>query len=77
MKDGFRLGSRRSFRLILKAKDPTVVKNFYNPDDFWLGGKPECFDSNENYSNYTNLEFTRPVACGEYGKALARRLKNE
>lgn len=77
MKDGFHLGNRKNIGLSLKRRDPTITKTFYNPDDFWLGGKPECFDSNKNYSSYTNLEFTHPVACGEYGKALEKNLKNK
>lgn len=77
MKDGFRIGERRNARLVLKRRDPTVIKTFYNPDDFWLDGKPQCFDSNKDYSNYQNFEFTHPVACGEYGRLLVKKLNNK
>jgi len=49
----------------------TGIENHYDPKDFWLGGKPQCFDPNRDYSNYTNIELTHPVACGEYGRVLA------
>jgi len=50
---------------------------YKHPDDFWLGGKPGCSDSNKDYSRYTNFEFTHPVACGEYGKAFEKSLKDK
>lgn len=74
-KEGFGLSG--NLQLVLKTGDPTTVKTHYNPDDFWLGGKSQCFDSNKDYSSYTNIEFTHPVAYGEYGRVLVERLKNK
>ena len=28
----------------------------YNPDDFWLDGKAQCFDTQKNYSNYSQRQ---------------------
>ena len=74
-KEGF--GITGNLQLVLKTGDPTIWRTVYNPDDFWLGGESECFDANKDYSKHTNLEFTHPVACGEYGRALVNRLKNK
>ncbi len=60
--------------LLLKTGDPTVFKTFYNPDDFWLGGKAQCFDPNYDYSNHSNIEFTFPIACEKYKRILLKRL---
>jgi len=46
-----------------------------DPDKFWLGNKPQCFDPNKDYSNYSQKEITLPVACGDYGKALKSKTK--
>ena len=46
----------------------------YNPKDFWLGGHPQCFDPNKDYSQYSSKELTRPVACREYRKILLQSL---
>lgn len=48
----------------------TGIENHYDPKDFWLGGKFQCFDPNKDYSKYTNIELTHPVACGQYGRLL-------
>ena len=37
----------------------------YNPSDFWLGGKPQCFNPHKDYSKYSFKEITFPVACSE------------
>jgi hypothetical protein len=37
----------------------------YNPDDFWLGGKPQCFDPNKDYSKNSFKEITFPVECSK------------
>lgn len=42
----------------------------YDPTKFWLGGKPQCFDQNMDYSRYYQKDLTLPVACGEYAKEL-------
>ena len=49
----------------------------YNPDEFWLGGKPQCFDPNKDYSNYSQKEIILPIACGDYAKALASKTKKK
>ena len=49
----------------------------YNPDEFWLGGKPQCFDPNKDYSGYSRKEMTLPVACGDYAKALKSKAKKK
>jgi murein DD-endopeptidase MepM/ murein hydrolase activator NlpD len=48
-----------------------------DPDQFWLGGKPQCFDPNTDYSSYTQKEITLPIACGEYANALIAQTKEK
>ena len=42
----------------------------YDPNMFWLGSRPQCFNPNMDYSNYSQKDITSPIACGDYGKAL-------
>lgn len=49
----------------------------YNPEEFWLGGKPQCFSPSIDYSSYSQREITLPLACGEYAKELVARIKNK
>jgi murein DD-endopeptidase MepM/ murein hydrolase activator NlpD len=42
----------------------------YDPNVFWLGGQPQCFDPNMDYSAYSQKDIILPIACGDYGKAL-------
>jgi len=37
----------------------------YNPDNFWLGGKPQCFYPNKDYSKNSFKEITFPVECSK------------
>lgn len=45
----------------------------YDPNNFWLDGKPKCFDPQKDYSKYSSKEITLPVACGEYQKILLKK----
>jgi len=47
-----------------------LLSNTHNPDNFWLDGKPQCFDPQVDYSKYSAKEITLPVACGEYQRKL-------
>jgi murein DD-endopeptidase MepM/ murein hydrolase activator NlpD len=49
----------------------------YDPEGFWLGGKPQCFDPKRDYSNSSQKEITIPVACEEYAKELISRTKRK
>jgi len=49
----------------------------YNPDEFWLGGKPQCFDPNKDYSSYSQKEIAFPVACVDYAKELKSKTKKK
>jgi hypothetical protein len=42
----------------------------YDPDKFWLKGKPQCFDPHADYSNYFREAITLPIACRAYAKEL-------
>ena len=42
----------------------------YDPEKFWLEGKPQCFDPHADYSNYFREAITLPIACGAYAKKL-------
>jgi len=37
----------------------------YNPNDFWLNGKPQCFDPHKDYSKNSAREITFPVLCSD------------
>ncbi len=41
----------------------------FDPNLFWLGGQPQCFDPGKDYSAYAPIDLTLPVACGEYAKS--------
>ena len=47
----------------------------HDPKMFWLGGQPQCFNPNMDYSVYSQKDITLPIACGEYAKELIARTK--
>ncbi len=49
----------------------------HDPKMFWLGGQPQCFNPDANYSAYSEKEITLPIACGDYGKALIAESKKK
>ena len=42
----------------------------YDPQKFWLAGRPKCFDPDEDYSKYYPEGITIPIACEAYAKQL-------
>jgi murein DD-endopeptidase MepM/ murein hydrolase activator NlpD len=42
----------------------------YDPEKFWMGGQPQCFDLTTDYSDYSQEYITLPLACGDYAKQL-------
>ena len=42
----------------------------YDPEKFWLDGRPKCFDPDEDYSKYSPEGITIPIACRAYAKEL-------
>lgn len=57
------------------AGDCHYSTNAYDPDLYWLGGKPACFDPGADYSAANQGKITLPVACGEYNRALRDEAK--
>jgi len=53
----------------------TNYSQTYDPNKFWLDGKPQCFDPSKDYSAYSQKDITLPIACGEYAKELITRTK--
>ncbi len=55
------------FELIKNTKkgSGSNLSQTYNPNDFWLNGKPQCFDPHKDYSKNSFKEITFPVACSE------------
>ena len=49
----------------------------FDPEEFWLGGKAQCFDPNKDYSSYSQKDLTLPIACGEYAKELVTRTQRK
>ena len=47
----------------------------YDPNGFWLGGKPECFIRDRDYSRRRADEISFPVACPEYQSYLTNEGK--
>ena len=46
-----------------------------DPDNFWLGGTPQCFRPGYDYSAISQRELTLPLACGDYAQELIARIK--
>jgi murein DD-endopeptidase MepM/ murein hydrolase activator NlpD len=42
----------------------------YDPEKFWLDGRPKCFDPGADYSKYSYKGITIPIACRSYAKEL-------
>ena len=42
----------------------------YDPQKFWLAGRPKCFDPGADYSKYSPEGITIPIACRAYAKEL-------
>ena len=42
----------------------------YDPEKFWLDGRPKCFDPGADYSKYSPEGITIPIACKAYAKQL-------
>jgi murein DD-endopeptidase MepM/ murein hydrolase activator NlpD len=49
----------------------------HDPNLFWLGGQPQCFDPKMDYSAFSQKDITLPIACGDYGKALIAESKGK
>ncbi len=49
---------------------PQKYSQTYDPDKFWLEGKPQCFDPHADYSKYFREAITLPIACRAYAKEL-------
>jgi hypothetical protein len=47
----------------VKEGSPRKFSQSYNPKNYWLGGKPQCFHSQKDYSQHTVKEITHPVEC--------------
>jgi hypothetical protein len=46
-----------------------------DPDNFWLGGSPQCFRPGYDYSDTSQRELTLPLACGDYAQEIIARIK--
>ena len=42
----------------------------FDPNKFWLDGKPKCFDPQADYSNYLREAITLPIASRTYAKEV-------
>jgi murein DD-endopeptidase MepM/ murein hydrolase activator NlpD len=42
----------------------------YDPEKIWIDGRPQCFDPQADYSKYSQIGITIPIACGSYAKQL-------
>lgn len=63
------------FGIIQPGGDWLLFSQTLDPKQFWLGGKPECFDRNRDYSHQRTDEITFPVACPDYRAYLIRNGK--
>lgn len=57
--------SHLHFELLKTTKKSTGsnLSQTYNPNHFWLNGKPQCFDPHKDYSKNSIEEITFPVEC--------------
>jgi len=53
------------------------MKYTYNPRRFAIGGSLQCFDPKRDYSIYSEIEITLPIACGDYRKELISKIKSQ
>jgi murein DD-endopeptidase MepM/ murein hydrolase activator NlpD len=53
------------FGLLKNVKEGSLgkISQSYNPKNYWLGGKPQCFLPLKDYSQNTVKEITFPVEC--------------
>jgi murein DD-endopeptidase MepM/ murein hydrolase activator NlpD len=58
-------------------RDCQSYSKTYDPDNFWLGGKAQCFNPEMDYSRYSQKDITIPIACGEYAIELMARTKGK
>lgn len=65
------------FGIYKRGENPKMYSKTYDPDDFWLDGKPRCFDPSMDYSKYSHEKITVPVACGDYAKVLISKTKSK
>jgi murein DD-endopeptidase MepM/ murein hydrolase activator NlpD len=45
------------------GRDCRNFSESYDPQLFWLGGEPQCFNPGLDYSAYSRKEITLPIAC--------------
>jgi murein DD-endopeptidase MepM/ murein hydrolase activator NlpD len=45
----------------------------FDPDTFWLGERPQCFNPGKDYSRHSAKEITVPVACGESAEIYSKK----
>jgi len=45
----------------------------WDPEKFWLGGEPACFDPARAYAPEEQPAITLPLACGDHARALLER----
>lgn len=64
------------FEICKIGGSPQVYSQTYDPDRFWLEGKPQCFDPRADYSNYFREAITLPIACKTYAKELIAAAEN-
>ena len=65
--DGF---ARLHFGICKTGGTPQNYSQTYDPDKFWVGGKPQCFDPQADYSIVFRAAITLPIACRAYAKEL-------
>jgi murein DD-endopeptidase MepM/ murein hydrolase activator NlpD len=63
--------------VIFKDFSVPNYRNSFDPDEFWLGGRPQCFDPNKDYASYSPKEITLPIACGGYERELISKIKSK
>ncbi|MFO7568868.1 MAG: M23 family metallopeptidase [Smithellaceae bacterium] len=58
------------FSLYRRTFNPILFSNSFNPDQYWLDGKAQCFERDRDYAKQNKKGMTLPVACGDYAKEL-------
>ena len=51
--------------------------NTYNPTKFAIDDRLDCFDPSRDYSGFSEIEITLPIACGDYKKQLVEQWRQE
>ncbi|MDP6883349.1 MAG: M23 family metallopeptidase, partial [Rhodospirillales bacterium] len=61
------------FGLIQPGGRGILHSETYDPADYWLNGKPQCYDPTKDYAEIGANKLTHPVACAGHAETLLEK----